>query len=136
MATSSAVYLGELRVQSVHERSGVQIISDAPLDNRGKGQSFSPTDLTCTSLACCMLTIMGIWAMDEGIALAGTSAKIQKHMLEEPRRIGAIDIEMTLPQGLELDDKQMTVMRRKAEACPVAKSIHPDIKVNLTIRKA
>ena len=91
MATSTAIYLGDLRVQSVHERSGVQIVTDAPIDNHGKGESFSPTDLACTSLAACMLTILGIWAQEEGLALKGTTAGITKHMLENPRRIGAID---------------------------------------------
>jgi putative redox protein len=136
MATSTAIYLGELRVQSVHERSGVQIVTDAPTDNHGKGESFSPTDLACTSLAACMLTILGIWAQEEGLALKGTTAGITKHMLENPRRIGAIDITMFLPKELSMDERQLAIFKRKAEACPVAKSLHPDIKVNLIITRA
>ncbi len=136
MTTASSTYLGSLRVESIHHKSEMKVITDAPIDNHGKGEAFSPTDLTCTSLASCMLTIIGIWAEEENLPLNGTQVAVTKHMLDHPRRIGAIDLLMTLPQNHNLDEKQQTILRRKAETCPVAKSLHPDIEIRLEIKHA
>lgn len=133
MSTASSTYLGQLRVKSEHTRSGVHITTDAPLDNRGRGESFSPTDLTCVSLVSCMLTIVGIWAMDEELHLEGMQAIVTKHMADNPRRIASIDVVLKLPNAHGLDNKQLTILRRKAETCPVAKSLHPDIALNLSL---
>ena len=94
---SKITYLGELRTEAVHLRSGNKIITDAPVDNRGKGEAFSPTDLTAASLASCILTIMGIAAMDKGIDIEGAQASVAKIMASGPRRIEGIEIEIRMP---------------------------------------
>lgn len=124
---SQIEYLGELRTTSIHLLSGKQIVTDAPLDNNGKGEAFSPTDLLSTSLGCCMLTIMGIVANRHGINLEGTKVDISKIMGSEPRRVIEIVVEMSIPgASLSLKDKQL--LEQAGLTCPVAKSLHPDLK--------
>lgn len=129
--TSSIVYKGELRTEATHLYSQSVVETDAPLDNQGLAQRFSPTDLVATALGSCMMTIMGIKARDMQIDLTGTKIEILKHMKSEPRRIGAVDVTFTLPAGLQLDDKQRTILQKAALTCPVAKSLDPAIEQNV-----
>jgi putative redox protein len=129
--TSSIVYKGQLRTLATHLQSGTVIETDAPTDNQGKGERFSPTDLMATSLGNCMVTIMGIKARDMQIDLSGVTIDIQKHMKSDPRRVGGIDVTFHFPENLVLDEKQKTILQNAALTCPVAKSIHPDIEQNV-----
>ncbi len=129
--TSNIVYEGSLRTRATHLQSNTIIETDAPTDNQGKGERFSPTDLVATALGSCMMTIMGIKARDMGILLEGVTLTIQKHMKADPRRIGGIDVSFHFPAGLQLDEKQRTILQNAALTCPVAKSIHPDIEQNV-----
>lgn len=128
--TSKVTYLGDLRTSSIHLQSGTEIISDAPLDNNGKGEAFSPTDTVANALASCMMTIMGIKARDLEVDLSGSVAEVTKIMSTEPRRIGAIEIVFAL-KGTE-DSKQKTILERAAMTCPVFLSLHPDIEKRIT----
>ncbi len=130
MATVETVYLGQLRAEATHLQSGTKIVTDAPVDNHGKGESFSPTDMVATALGSCMLTIMGIAAESRGIDIAGTKLSITKIMAADPRRIGEIKIEFHFPA--EYDDKFKRILENAAETCPVAKSLHPDLKQTIT----
>lgn len=129
--TSSIIYNGQLRTTATHLQSNTSIETDAPIDNQGKGERFSPTDLLATSLGSCMLTIMGIKARDMDVDLSGVKLDIQKHMKSDPRRVGGVDVTFHFPDGLNLDDKQKTILQNAALTCPVAKSIHPDIEQNV-----
>lgn len=124
--TSQIIYHGELRNTLTHLASGQSFITDAPVDNRGKGEAFSPTDVTATSLGACMLTVMGIKAADMAIDIAGTIVDIQKTMAAEPRRISAIKVVVNFPDNY-FDDKTRKILEHTALTCPVAKSLHPDI---------
>jgi len=130
--TSSILYKGELRTEATHLQSNTTIETDAPLDNQGKAERFSPTDLVATALGSCMLTIMGIKARDMGIDLVNVKIDIQKHMKSDPRRIGAVDVAFYFPRHLQLDEKQRTILQNAALTCPVAKSLHTDIEQNVT----
>lgn len=123
-------YLGELRCEGKHLKSNSSIISDAPVDNHGKGEAFSPTDLTCTSLAMCMMTIMGISAEEKNIELNDVKASVTKVMGTEPRRITSIKIEMT-GNWEALTERELTIIKNAANTCPVAKSMHPDIQLEI-----
>lgn len=127
--TSRIIYHGDLRTSATHLQSGTTIETDAPTDNQGKGERFSPTDLLATALGSCMMTIMGIKARDMHISLDGTTIEVQKHMLSEPRRVGAVDLHFNFPSHLSLDEKQRNILEHAALACPVAKSIHPSLEV-------
>ena len=131
MTTSKVTYQGELRTTAVHLQSSNEIITDAPIDNQGKGEAFSPTDLLATSLASCMLTIIGIKARDMEIDVNGTTAEVTKVMLADPRRVSEIHVAITFNQALE--DKTQKIFYNTALTCPVAKSIHPDIIQQVTI---
>lgn len=126
MPTSEIVYLGELRTEAKHLQSGNCIVTDAPLDNQGKGEAFSPTDLTATSLASCMITVMGIKANNMEWELTEVRAQITKHMANEPRRISKIEIHMQLSNLLT--EKQRKSLEISALNCPVAKSLSPEIE--------
>jgi len=126
--TSTVVYDGNLRTVCTHLQSGTEIQTDAPTDNQGKGERFSPTDLLATSLGACMMTIMGIKARDMNLDLTDTKIDITKIMKSEPRRVGGIKVAFHFPSSLQLDDKQKTILENAARTCPVAKSIHPDIE--------
>lgn len=134
MTTSKVTYQGDLRTTAIHLQSNNEIITDAPTDNQGKGEAFSPTDLLATSLASCMLTIVGIKALDMEIDIAGTTAEVTKIMTTDPRRVSEIHIIIIFNQ--DLDDKTKKVFYNTALSCPVAKSIHPDITQNVTFRTA
>lgn len=129
--TSSVVYDGNLRTVAIHLQSGFEIQTDAPVDNQGSGERFSPSDLVATALGSCMLTIMGIKARDMQVDLRGTQIDIQKIMKADPRRIGGINLSFSFPDGLNLDEKSRTILERAAHTCPVRYSIHPDIEVNV-----
>jgi len=126
MATSKVTYLGNLRTSAVHLKSGSEIITDAPLDNNGKGEAFSPTDTVATALASCMFTIMGIKAHDMEVDITNASAAVTKIMGTEPRRITEIHIVFTMNKTV--DNKTKTILERAALTCPVWFSLHPDIK--------
>jgi uncharacterized OsmC-like protein len=130
MNTSEIVYVGELRTQATHIRSGNMIITDAPVDNHGKGEAFSPTDLVATALGSCMVSIMGILANAHNIDILGTRVEIMKHMVADPRRIGAIDIDIYFPKK-NYSDKDKKMLEHAALTCPVAKSLHPEIHQNV-----
>ncbi len=127
MAHFKNTYLGDLRTESIHIKSSTRIITDAPTDNHGKGESFSPTDLVCAALASCKMTIMGILANREQIDLSGMTCEIEKIMEDNPRRIGEIKITFELPNS-QLSEKHRTMLINAANTCPVALSLHPDIK--------
>jgi uncharacterized OsmC-like protein len=124
--TSKVTYLGDLRTSSIHILSGNEIISDAPLDNNGKGQAFSPTDTVANGLASCMFTVMGIKARDLGVDFLGSTAEVTKIMGTDPRRI--ITIEIDFKFSIHPDDKTKTILERTAMTCPVWFSLHPDIE--------
>jgi len=126
MATSKVTYLGDLRTSSEHLQSGSINISDAPIDNNGKGEAFSPTDTVANGLASCMFTVMGIKARDLGVDFSGSTAEVTKIMGTEPRRI--TEIHVTFTMELEADEKTKTILERTAMTCPVYYSLHPDIK--------
>jgi putative redox protein len=128
MITSKVTYLGELRTEATHIQSNTVIYTDAPKDNFGKGEAFSPTDLVATALASCMISIMGIVAMKENITkVDGTTAEVTKVMYAEPRRIGEIHVKVTFPKG-SYTEKEKRIYEHAAHTCPVAKSLHPDLK--------
>jgi putative redox protein len=132
MQISTITYEGGLRTTSIHLRSGEKIITDAPTDNNGRGEAFSPTDLLSTSLGCCMLTIMGIVAERHQLDIDGTRVDITKIMGSDPRRVVEIVVDMTMPAG-EFSDAQKQLLENAARTCPVAKSLHPDLKQTLNI---
>jgi uncharacterized OsmC-like protein len=128
MITSSVKYIGELRAEATHVQSNTLIHTDAPKDNFGKGEAFSPTDLVATALGSCMISIMGIVALREKMtSVEGTVAEVTKIMYAEPRRIGEIHIRVTFPKN-NFSDKEKKIYERAAHTCPVAKSLHPDLK--------
>lgn len=130
--TSSVQYTGGLRTTCTHERSGSSFETDAPLDNNGKGERFSPTDLLATSLAACMITVMGIKARQLGFDLDNVRISVIKIMKADPRRVGGIELAFEIPAPLQdLDEKTKTLLRNTGETCPVMKSIHPDIEVKI-----
>jgi len=129
--TSQIIYKGELRTEAKHLQSGTVIETDAPTDNQGKGEKFSPSDLLATSLGNCMMTIMGIKARDMNIDLNHTKIDITKIMKSDPRRVGGINVQFHFREGLQLNDKQRTILENAALTCPVAKSIHPDIELDV-----
>jgi putative redox protein len=125
--TASIVYTGNLRCTARHIQSGTIIESDAPTDNRGKGEKFSPTDLLCVSLATCMLTTMAIKAGELQVDIINAKAEVTKHMLSDPRRVGKIEVALSLPgNGSENDRK---ILQETGDNCPVMKSIHPQIEL-------
>lgn len=124
--TSKVVYQGDLRTKNTHLRSDVSFFTDAPVDNNGKGASFSPSDTVATGLASCMLTIMGIKAKGMGLKLENTYAEVTKTMAAEPRRISKIEICLYFPESY--DQKTHKILENAAKTCPVAQSLHPDIE--------
>lgn len=129
--TSKAVYLGELRVEATHLKSGETIITDAPTDNNGKGEAFSPTDTVATALATCMLTMMGIRAEKKNVNLQGATAEITKTMGSNPRCISKIEVNIIMPK-IGVDENFQELLEMSAKACPVAKSLHPNIEQVVT----
>jgi uncharacterized OsmC-like protein len=127
MITSKVKYLGSLRTEAVHVRSNTAILTDAPVDNNGKGEKFSPTDLVATGLASCMISLMGIQANTSNIQLGDISAEVTKIMASNPRRISEIIVGINFSNH-NYTDKEKTILINTAKTCPVAKSLHPDIK--------
>ena len=125
-------YLGNLRPAIEHIQSGNKIITDAPLDNNGKGEFFSPTDMFSSSLGSCMLTIIGIAANTHGFSIDGTTLEIEKVMAANPRRVAEIKIDVHFPKGANYTDKQKRIIEAAAKTCPVANSLHPDVIKNIT----
>ena len=123
---ATVLYKGNLRTEAKHLRSGQTIITDAPIDNNGKGEAFSPTDLASTALATCMITIVGIAARNHGFDIDGTTIEVHKHMHADPRRIGQIDVIITMPHDA-YTKSQKAIIQKAAETCPVAMSLHPDL---------
>mgnify|MGYP000642442037 FL=1 len=130
--TASIIYKGDLRCECTHLQSGTQIETDAPTDNRGKGERFSPTDTLCIALATCIVTTMALKANDMNIILAGTKIDVTKHMIADPRRIGKIDIVLHFDSILHLEEKDKTILKRVGDNCPVAKSLHPNLEIDIT----
>ncbi len=128
MTKMITVYKGNLRTEITHEQSGTKIITDAPLDNHGKGESFSPTDLFASSLGSCILTIMGITAHIHGFNIDGTTITTEKIMGTEPRRVAEIIINFKFPDGIEYSAKEKKLLEAAAMSCPVANSLNPEIK--------
>ena len=126
MSTAKVTYLGKLRTECEHLKSGATYITDAPIDNNGKGEAFSPTDTVATALASCMITMMGIKAEKLDISLNGTTAMVTKTMAANPRRISRIDIEITVTASLS--EKSQKILENTANTCPVLYSLHPDIE--------
>jgi len=126
------VYEGSLHCSCVHEPSGSTISTDAPLDNGGKGEAFSPTDLVATALGSCILTIMGLYASRAGLNIDGTKVTVVKEMAQHPvRRIGALRITIAYPQGLSLSDQHRRGLASAVTSCPVKQSLHPDVEVTV-----
>lgn len=135
MVSISLTYLGDLRCEAVHGPSGVRLITDAPVDNHGKGESFSPTDLMATSYGTCMSTIMGIVAKRDGIALGRFTVAIEKHMTAAPpRRIARLELRFALPASL--GPAERSKLEAAARACPVALSTSPEVQVEVTFSYA
>lgn len=129
MPTVQTTYLGELRTEAVHLQSGTTIITDAPTDNNGKGEAFSPTDLVAAALGSCMMTIMGIVARRDEIDLKGSQMEITKGMsAEPPRKIAKVEVKLSMLTGKELSEAEKAKLERAAYTCPVALSLHPDIE--------
>lgn len=126
MSTSKVTYLGNLRTENEHLKSGNKFFTDAPTDNNGKGEAFSPTDTVATGLANCMLTMMGIMARDINVNIDGTTAMVTKTMAAEPRRISKIEVVLNFPAGI--DNKARKLLENTGRTCPVLYSLHPDIE--------
>lgn len=130
--TSKVVYHSGLRTVATHLKSEQEIITDAPVDNEGKGEAFSPTDLMSTSLASCMLTIMGIAARNHDINMDGATATVNKIMSAAPRKVEKVEIVLTMP-AYEYSSKDKKILEKAAEACPVGRSLHPDLIQNIKL---
>jgi putative redox protein len=132
METATTKYIGGLRTEIVHLRSGSIITTDAPLDNKGKGENFSPTDMVASALGSCIFTIMGIAAREHGFSIDGTTCRITKIMTDTPRKIGEIKIEFDLT-GYEYNDKQKKILEYCVKTCPVALSLNESVYQNVTL---
>jgi uncharacterized OsmC-like protein len=128
--TAKVTYESNLRTTCLHLQSGSAIETDAPTDNKGKGERFSPTDLIATGLGACMITTMGIKAQTMDIALDGAKVEVTKVMVSDPRRIGKIIAHVTMP-ALNLDEKTIEILERVARTCPVERSLHPDVELDI-----
>ena len=127
MATITTLYLGDLRTENIHVQSGNKVITDAPCDNQGKGEFFSPTDLLATALGSCILTIMGIKARDNNIDLVGTNMEVSKIMASDPRRVSEVIMEFNFP-AKGYTDEEKKLIESIAGTSPVPLSVHPDLK--------
>lgn len=127
MATIKTIYLGELRTENEHLQSGNKVITDAPTDNRGRGEYFSPTDLLATALGSCIMTIMGIIARDNNIDIAGTQVDVTKIMASDPRRVAEVVVEFTFPDK-NYSEEEKRIVESVAGTSPVPLSLHPELK--------
>lgn len=127
-------YQGDLRCKAVHVQSGAALTTDAPLDNHGRGEAFSPTDLVATALGTCIMTIMGMLAGRMKIDLKGTKISVEKEMADAPhRRIGKLKVDIAFPNGLDISDADRAKLTRAVESCPVRQSLHPEVVVETRI---
>ena len=133
METYKTIYTGDLRTEISHERSGKQITTDAPVDNKSKGEYFSPTDMVSSALCSCIFTIMGIKAKENGFSIDGASATTTKVMRNDPRRIAEIKIEYDFTRQT-FTEEQKELLRKLVHASPVPRSLHPDIKQDVTLK--
>jgi len=131
MATSRIEYLGDLRTKCTHIKSGVEIVTDAPVDNNGKGASFSPTDLVATASVSCMITIIGIYCNKNGIEFTHATAEVNKIMASDPRRISALEVSLDF-SGNSWTEAEQRQVRNAGENCPVVKTISDDVEVTFT----
>ena len=129
--TSQIIYKSDLRTEAIHIQSGTQIETDAPTDNQGKGERFSPTDLVVVALGTCMVTTMGIKAQSKDLALDGTRVEVTKVMVPDPRRIGKIIANVYFPAGITDNPHHRDLLERTARTCPVERSLHPDIDLQM-----
>ena len=133
MVKISIAYEGDLRCRLTHGPSGKEITTDAPVDNQGKGEAFSPTDLAAAALGSCILTVMGIAARKNGINMDGATASVEKQMVVVPvRRIGTITVMVNMPSGIAPAHREL--LEKIAHTCPVHQSLHPDVKMPITIQ--
>ncbi|TBW28504.1 OsmC family protein [Gramella sp. KN1008] len=128
--TSKVIYLGDLRTESEHIQSGSKMLTDAPVDNHGKGEAFSPTDTVANALATCMLTVMGIKAEGLGVNLQGATAEVTKTMASDPRRISRIEVNINFPATYS--EKETSILEHTARTCPVLQSLHPDLEKKIS----
>ena len=133
MTTMSLKSNGDLRVECTHDESGATFVTDAPKDNNGKGEAFSPTDLCATAVAACAMTIIGIYGKKHDVDVSGMTASVTKEMSANPRRIGKIVVTFVMPDR-EFSDKQKTMIERAAHTCPVHLSLHPDVEQVFTFQ--
>lgn len=132
MVEIDIVYQGDLHCEAVHGPSGARLTTDAPKDNHGRGEAFTPTDLLATALGTCMVTIMGIYAKQHGVDLSGTRVHVVKEMAQEPvRRVGRLGVRIAVPRSF--DERHRVGLERAAKACPVHASLHPDVKADVEI---
>ena len=131
MVRMDVTYDGDLRCTATHGPSGATLVTDAPVDNRGKGESFSPTDLLATSTLTCIMTILAIRAESRGLDLKGMHGHVEKHMAGPPRRVSRLDIRVTLPEGLDQDVREWLI--KDAAFCPVTRSINEELVVDLQV---
>jgi putative redox protein len=130
MVRMKGTYQGDLHTELVHEDSGARVETDAPKDNEGRGERFSPTDLVGAALASCMLTVMGIVARRHGWEMKGATAEVEKEMVAQPlRRIGRLGVRIAMPSGIAREARP--VLERAALTCPVSQSVHPDVRVDV-----
>jgi len=127
METSRITYSGDLRTEALHVKSGQSFITDAPVDNQGRGEAFSPTDLLATSLGACAITVVGIAARTHGFNVDGTVLRNTKIMASDPRRVCEVIVEIDFPQ-IKYTEKQKEIIKRTINTCPVGQSLHPDLK--------
>jgi putative redox protein len=135
MVKIEVAYEGDLHTSALHGPSGAKLATDAPVDNEGRGESFSPTDLLATSLGACMLTVMGILARRKGWDMRGARVSVEKHMQTQPiRRVGRLALRFDMPAGIPGEAR--TLLERAADTCPVHKSLHPDVVVDVSFHWA
>lgn len=127
--TAKILYEGDLRCKAIHKQSGTLLSTDAPIDNNGKGESFSPTDLVATALGSCMITIMGIAAQKHDIYLNGATAEVTKHMSADPRRISKLEVTIHMPKSYTSTERK--ILEAAAHGCPVGRSLHPDLEESI-----
>lgn len=132
--TASIIYEGDLRCQATHNQSGSHIETDAPTDNRGKGERFSPTDLVCVALSTCIITTMGMKAADMQIDLAGAKVETQKHMVSNPRRIQKIEVFISFPAHLQLTEKDKTILENTGNTCPVHQALKNTVEMEVNYK--
>ncbi len=130
--TATILYEGDLRCRATHLQSNSSFETDAPTDNRGKGEKFSPTDTLCVSLATCMITTMGIKGQDMGVDLRNTGIEVTKHMKADPRRVGKIEVVLNMQCTPAPDERTRMVLEATGDNCPVIKSLHPDVEIVAT----